>query len=66
MYIKFPTGNYLNIPEAAKGQGVPDIAEVGTFAPFFQWRDKLYADYRQASATAAPPAGGRPTAIDIE
>jgi len=31
MYIKFPEGNYLNVPSALKGKGTPGIADIGTF-----------------------------------
>ena len=65
MYVKFPIGPYLNIPEALKGQGISGIADVGTFAPFFSWRDKLYADFRKSSPFAAS-ASGSPTSIDID
>lgn len=67
MYVKFPEGTYLNLPEALKGKGVPGIADIGAFEPFFSWRDRLYADYRKASAM--PPAsssGSGPTSIDID
>lgn len=64
MYLKFPTGPYLNIPEGLKGQGVSGIADVGTFAPFFDWRDKLYADFRKSSLSAA--SGSAPTSINID
>lgn len=67
MYVKFPEGTYLNLPTGLKGQGVPGIADVGTFEPFFSWRDRLYADYRKASAM--PPSsssGSGPTSIDID
>jgi glutathione S-transferase len=63
MYVKFPTGPYLDIPDALKGKGVPGIADVGTFEPFFTWRDRLYADYRKASSTATSTT---PTSINIE
>ena len=66
MYVKFPDGPYLNIPDSLKGKGVPGIADVGTFEPFFTWRDKLYRDFRQASTTASSPAANAPTSIDIE
>jgi glutathione S-transferase len=66
MYVKFPTGNYLEIPEALKGKGTPTIADVGIFEPFFTWRDKLYADYRKATASSMPSGSDRPTSIDIE
>jgi glutathione S-transferase len=65
MYIKFPSGNYLDIPEALKGKGVPGIADVGVFEPFFTWRDQLYADYRKTSTTATP-AGTGPQSISID
>jgi glutathione S-transferase len=63
MYLKFPEGSYLDIPDALKGKGVPGIADVGTFEPFFTWRDKLYADFRKfSSATSSSP----PTSINID
>ena len=65
MYVKFPTGSYLNIPESLKGKGISGIADVGTFEPFFTWRDKLYADFRKSSPFAAS-ASGSPTSIDID
>ncbi|KAM3091522.1 glutathione S-transferase family protein [Phormidesmis sp. 146-12] len=66
MYLKFPTGPYLTIPESLKGQGVSGIADIGTFEPFFAWRDKLYADFRKASPFAAAPVGAAPTSINID
>ena len=63
MYLKFPEGSYFDIPDALKGKGVPGIADVGTFEPFFTWRDKLYADFRKfSSATSSSP----PTSINID
>lgn len=68
MYIKFPTGNYLNIPEAVKGQGVPGIADNELYDTFWTWRDQLYTDFRKASFVTPMPSGdsGRPTAISID
>lgn len=66
MYVKFPTGPYLDIPEALKGKGVPGIADVGAFEPFFNWRDRLYADYRKASLTATSGSSSGPTSINID
>jgi len=63
MYIKFPEGNYVNLPEALKGRGVTGIADIGTFKPFFDWRDKLYADYRLG---AGGGSSSSPTSINIE
>jgi glutathione S-transferase len=65
MYIKFPTGAYLDIPVSLKGKGVTGIADVSIFDPFFNWRDKLYADFR-ASGSYTPPSGAAPTSINID
>ena len=65
MYVKFPSGNYLDIPEAAQGKGVPGIADIGTFEPFFTWRDKLYADFRKPSLSTGVPAPA-PHSISID
>lgn len=65
IYLKFPAGTYLNIPEPLKGKGIPGLADNITFEPFFAWRDRLYADFRQGSSI--PAAGGNaPTSINIE
>lgn len=67
MYVKFPSGSYLDIPESLKGKGVSGIADIGTFEPFWNWRDKLYADFRKPlveTPSAASDSG--PTSISIE
>ncbi len=66
MYLKFPTGSYLNIPEALKGKGVPGIADISTFEPFFTWRDKLYTDFRIASTPSSSTSASTPTSINID
>lgn len=66
MYVKFPSGAYLDIPENLKGKGVPGIADIGTFEPFFKWRDRLYADYRKSSISTTPSSSSAPTSINIE
>lgn len=63
--LKFPTGSYLDIPEKLKGKGIPGLADNIVYEPFFAWRDRLYAEYRQGSDIASP-SGGSPTSIDIE
>lgn len=47
MYIKFPTGNYLDIPTALKGQGVSSLINDSSYAPFWAWRDRLYTEVRK-------------------
>jgi glutathione S-transferase len=65
LYLKIPTGPYLNLPEALLGRGVPGLADIGTFEPFFSWRDRLYSQYRKPwSQTGTETA--RPTSISIE
>ncbi len=67
MLLKFPSGNYLDIPENLKGKGVPGIADSMAYEIFFNWRSSLYADYRKtlipSSSTSAPSA---PTSIQID
>lgn len=68
MYIKFPKGPYLDIPQGLKDQGVPGIADVGTFEPFFTWRDKLYTDFRKTFSNAgySSSSDSAPTSINID
>jgi glutathione S-transferase len=41
-HLEFPRSKYFPVPELA-GHGVPEWTD--EFAPFFDWRRKLYADY---------------------
>ncbi|MBD1824017.1 glutathione S-transferase family protein [Cyanobacteria bacterium FACHB-DQ100] len=67
MYAKFPIGGYLDIPASLKGKGVAGIADVSIFDPFFNWRDKLYTDFRKVSVSSyTSPGGSAPTSINIE
>jgi glutathione S-transferase len=67
MYVKFPSGNYLDIPDSLKGKGVSGIADIGTFEPFWNWRDKLYTDFRKPLIGATSSSGSSgPTSISIE
>lgn len=65
MYIKFPGGGYLDLPDALKNKGVQGMADIGTFEPFFNWRDNLYMNFRKSSV-ADMPSGSGPTSINIE
>ena len=65
--LKFPEGNYLDIPEQLKGKGIPGLADNIIYEPFFAWRDRLYAEYRQSSgSTTGKTDGSAPTSIEIE
>lgn len=66
MYIKFPAYQYVDLPEGICGKGVPGLADDISYAPFFAWRDRLYADYRQTRADVPVGSSGGPTAINIE
>lgn len=69
LYVKFPAGPYLDIPESLKGKGVPGLADAAVYSTFWQWRDRLYADYRKAisvTGTFASGADSGPTSINIE
>lgn len=46
LHLKYPRSRHFPFPEHA-GWGVSGIADDPEFAPFFEWRDKLYADYSQ-------------------
>ncbi|MBE9032238.1 glutathione S-transferase family protein [filamentous cyanobacterium LEGE 11480] len=68
MYIKVPMGSYLNLPEGIKGEGVPGVSDSPEFDAFWAWRDKLYADFRDGTATTAVSNSDsqRPTSISID
>ena len=69
MYIKFPTGNYVDLPAALKGQGVASLINDPAFGPFWTWRERLYAEVRQPLAgndSDTPTAESGPTRISID
>lgn len=65
MYLKFPTGLYLDVPNTLKGKGVSGIADVGIFEPFFDWRDRLYTEFRKTTLSSSS-SGSSPTSIQID
>lgn len=64
LLIKFPDGPYLDLPATVRGKGIPGLADRAAYEPFFTWRDRLYAQYRQPLTGYSTPT--RPTAIDID
>lgn len=68
LLLKFPAGPYLDIPESLKGKGIPGLADSSLYETFFNWRDRLYADYRKplTASTSTPPNGSTRTSIEIE
>lgn len=65
MYVKFPAQRYVDLPAGICEKGVPGLADDLSYQPFFDWRDRLYADYRKVRG--GTPAGSTgPTSINIE
>ncbi|MBE9125280.1 MULTISPECIES: glutathione S-transferase family protein [unclassified Coleofasciculus] len=68
LLLKFPEGPYLDLPDSLKGRGIPGLADNSAYETFFNWRDRVYSEYRQpsTSATSTGTSGSAPTSIDIE
>lgn len=66
MYLKFPAQRYVDLPAGLSEKGVPGLADAPDYAPFWTWRDRLYADYRQVRSEPPNGAGSGPVAIGIE
>jgi glutathione S-transferase len=69
MLLKFPSGSYLELPEILKGKGVSELIDNPMYQTFFDWRDKLYADFRKplmGGSNSSAVDGGGPTAIQID
>jgi glutathione S-transferase len=69
MYIKFPSSRYVDLPQGICGKGVPGLADVPEYQPFFDWRDRLYSEFRavrDVTASETPPSSGGPTPISID
>ena len=72
MLLKFPDVAYLDLPIDVEGKGIPDIADNSDYEFFFEWRDRLYSQYRQPIDKSNSNSGGSdsststPTTIEIE
>jgi len=64
--LKFPDGAYLDLPESIRGKGVPGLADNPIYQPFFEWREKLYAQYRKPMIGSTINSPNAPTSIQIE
>ncbi len=64
--LKFPDGAYLDLPESIRGKGVPGLADNPIYQPFFEWREKLYAQYRKPIIGSTINSPNAPTSIQIE
>ncbi len=66
MLLKFPDGPYLDLPESLRGKGVPGIADNPLYETFFNWRDRLYAQYRKPLSANPSSGNSAPTSIQID
>ncbi|MEM9925169.1 MAG: glutathione S-transferase family protein [Cyanobacteria bacterium P01_D01_bin.50] len=66
MLLKFPDGDYLDLPEAIKGKGVPGLADNPIYQPFFEWRSRLYTQFRKPIIGSPGNTPSAPTSIQIE
>ncbi|MFQ4137871.1 glutathione S-transferase family protein [Nodosilinea sp. PGN35] len=67
MYLKFPTAQYVDLPEGIGGKGVPGLVDVPESQAFFAWRDRLYSEFRTPRSTVPPASSGSgPTPISID
>jgi glutathione S-transferase len=67
-YLKFPSTQYVDLPEGIAGKGVPGLVDVPEFQAFFEWRDRLYSEFR-TTRPQGPTSGGAtsgPTPISID
>ena len=69
-YIKVPDGPYLDVPVGLRGRGIPGVVDNPAFAAFFDWRDRLYQEFRKplsgGSAGSSGAASDGPTTINID
>ncbi|MEM7726026.1 MAG: glutathione S-transferase family protein [Cyanobacteria bacterium P01_A01_bin.45] len=64
LLLKFPDGEYLDLPSSVRGKGIPSLAEDPAFQVFFAWRDRLYSQYRKP-LIGGSTGGNSPTTINI-
>ena len=65
MYVKFPNSPHLDIPDSLKGKGVTGLADNPDYDTFFNWRDRLYEQYRRPLAVDRPEKTA-PEPIEIQ
>lgn len=66
MLLKFPNGAYLDLPESIRGKGLPILADNPDYEPFFNWRDRIYEQFRKPLTGPTPTTGSSPTTIQID
>ncbi|MUL38501.1 glutathione S-transferase family protein [Gloeocapsopsis dulcis] len=63
--LKFPDKPYLELPATLKGKGIPGLGDNIAYQSFFDWRDRLYVQYRKP-ITQVSTIGSTPTSIQID
>lgn len=66
LFLKFPTTAAIDIPSGLRGRGVPGLVDNPDYALFFEWRDRLYREFRRGAAVTPPSSGNGPTKISID
>lgn len=66
MYLKFPASRYVDLPVAICDKGVPGLADDAAYEAFFQWREQLYADFRQVLPETVSVSSSGPSRISID
>ncbi len=65
--LKFPEGDYLDLPASIKGKGVAELVNDPAYERFFTWREQIYTDFRRPISGFNPPADtNAPTSIQID
>ena len=65
MLLKFPPAGYIAGTDNFAGQGIPGLADNSFYQVFWDWRDRLYAQYRKPLSSQSSP-GSNPTTINID
>ncbi|MEL7143596.1 MAG: glutathione S-transferase family protein [Cyanobacteria bacterium J06643_4] len=58
MYLKFPSALYVDLPAGIGGKGVPGLVDDPEFTAFWEWRDRLYSDFRKPRTTTGMGSSG--------
>ena len=66
LLLKFPEKSFLDLPEQLAGKALPGIGDNPAYEAFFNWRDRLYQDYRQATVSTSSTSASAPSSIEIE
>lgn len=66
MILKFPEGNYVDLPNNLKGKGIPEFTDSSKYEAFWSWRSRLYTEFRRPLNANTITGDSAPTTIEIE